>query len=230
MTLLSIVQDACTVVGLDTPSAVVGGSDQNAARMFSLCNREGRELARRFDWQMLQVDHTFAAVATENQGTLPTDFDHFIDDTFWNRSERRPVLGPVSPEEWQALEATSVPAVSDVFRIITNTIRIKPTPRVGDTYAYTYITKNWCQSSGGAGQTAFATDLDTALLSEEVITLGLVWRFLQSVGMEYGEARATYERAVAREMARDGGRTAVRFGDPRPFRPGLMVPEGDWAI
>ncbi len=230
MTLLTIVQDACDIIGLERPTAVVGGSDQNVARMFSLANREGNELARRFDWQKLTDEHRFTvSTSDENQGSLPVNFDRFIDDTFWNLSQSRPVTGPVSQEDWQALTATTGAGASDMWSVSQDTIRIKPAPTVGDLYSVLFISKYW--AIGDAGQAdRFLTDEDTPRLSEEVVTLGVIWRFLQTTGMDYGEARQTYERALAREMARDGGRTRLHFGDTAMSGSGLTVPDSNWNL
>lgn len=229
-TLLSIIQDACDVIGLARPASVVGGSDQNVRTMLGIANREGRELAQRFDWQVLQTTHTFLSVATEEQSAIPSDFDRFMDESFWNRSQNRPVLGPISAEEWEALSATSVPAVTDIFRRYGNLIFIKPAPTAGETYAYGYVSKNWVYADDGTLKSAFTLDTDIPLLSDELITLGVIWRFARSRGLDYSEDRQTYERAVSRMFARDGGRRTMEFGVGREFRPGLLVPEGDWSL
>jgi len=230
MTLLSIIQDACDVIGLDRPAAVVGGTDQNARTMLAVANREGRELYKRYPWQKLLNENAFQIVTEdENQGELPVNFDRFVDESFWNITRRRQVYGPISQMEWQALTATTAPAVVDVWRIYQNAIYIKPTPTLGDRYSFLFVSKYW--AFGGVGiSDKFQSDEDETYLNEELITLGVIWRFLQSRGLEYGEARQTYETAVSREMARDGGRMRMQTGLATPWRPGIGVPEGDWNI
>lgn len=231
MSLLTLCQAACDIVGLPRPTTIVGETSQTTRALLSLAQVEGRELARRHPWQALQVDHTFASVAQEAQtGAIPTDFDRFVDETFWNRSRRRPVHGPQTAEEWQTLKATATPAVTDVWRQRGDTILILPEPAAGQTYAFTYISKNWCQSESGTAQPAWAGDTDTAKLDEQLHTLGLAWRYLQARGMDYAEAMATYEREVARAIAKDGGRRRLSFGGSEEWRPRVGVQEGYWNL
>lgn len=229
-TLLSMIQDACDVIGLARPASVVGGSDQNVRTMLGIANREGRELAKRFDWQVLQATHTFLSVAAEEQDAIPADFARFIDESFWNRSQNRPVLGPTSPEEWEELSATSAPAVTDYWRRYGNLIFIKGTPTAGETYAYGYVSKNWVYADDGTLKSSFTLDTDIPLLDDELITLGVIWRFARSRGLDYSEDRQTYERAVSRAMASDGGRRTLNFSGEGGTPPGMRIPEGNWSL
>jgi hypothetical protein len=57
-------------------------------------------------------------------------------------------------------------------------VLIAPTATAGDTYAFEYVSLNWCQSAAAAEQAAWAADTDTGILSEELMTDGIVWRYL----------------------------------------------------
>jgi len=231
MSLLTIVQDAAARVALTQPAAVASSATTIDIQFRQLAQQEGDELSRRFSWQALQVDYTFTSVASETQtGVMPSDFDRFVDDTFWNRSRRRPVLGPHSPQSWQTLKATAIPAVTDVFRLVGDSLLILPAPAAGQTYAFTYITNKWCQSSGGTTQAAWNADTDTARIPERLLTLGVVWRFLASRGFDATLSKAVYDEQVALAIGRDGGRRSYNFGADYEWRPRIGVPEGDWTI
>lgn len=57
------------------------------------------------------------------------------------------------------------------------------------------------------GQTLadWAADTDTALLDEDLIELGVIWRLQQRLGLAYAEEKDEYEREVDKAIARDGG-------------------------
>jgi len=199
-----------------------------------VAQEEGKSLMRKHPWQVLTTEKTFTSTAAAAQtGAIPTDFDRFVDESFFNRTQRRAVYGPISPQDWQQVQATVTNAiVPEYYRQRGNSILITPTPNGTDTYAYEYISRNWCESSGGTDQAAWASDTDTGILDEELMTLGVEWRFLKAKGFDYAEAFRSYDLAVADKFGRDGGKRRLNFGrrsNPRAAR-FPIVPEGSWSL
>jgi hypothetical protein len=206
MSLITIIQNAADRLSLPRPSAVVLSTDQTVVQLLGLAQQEGKELARAGAWQALTSEKTFITVAQAIQtGALPADFDWIVPDTAFNRTLRRRIAGPLTAEQWQLTLATLVTLVNPAFRIRGGDILITPTPAAGHTVAYEYVAKNWCQSSGGTAQAAWAADSDSAKIDEELHTLGIVWRFKKSKGFDYAEDFATYQIQVKQALNRDGG-------------------------
>jgi hypothetical protein len=209
MSLLQIVKDACDELSLPRPTVVIAATDPQVRQLLRLANVEGRSLAKRHNWQVLTSEHTFTTTATEVQLTasaLASDFAWIIPETIWNRSTRRMVYGPLSTQEWQQIKGTAISSVDPAFRIRNNTILMTPAPTTGHTIAYEYVSKNWCQSSGGTAQAAWAADTDTGRLDEYLMTLGVVWRFRKAKKLNFSDELATYEREVTDAIIRDGSR------------------------
>lgn len=228
MSLLSIVQEAAIIVRQETPSAVISSSVEAVKLLKRLADVEGRELSRRHNWQALTSEHSFSTVAASAQtSSVPTDFGWIIPDTMFNRTTNRKVFGPLSSQEWQEIQSSLVTRVDPAFRIRGGTILITPTPSAGESIYYEYISKNWCQSSGGSPQATWAADDDTGVLDEYLIMLGVVWRFKQTSGLDYSEEFQSYERAVADAIQRDGSRRVLSSGvasrERIPYPP--QVPE-----
>jgi hypothetical protein len=74
-----------------------------------------------------------------------------------------------------------------------------------DTIVYEYISKNWCASAGGTGQSSWTLDSDTYYWDDDLLTLGIKWRFLRAKGLDYGEEFMSYRAAVETVQARTGG-------------------------
>lgn len=209
MTLRTIVQDASRRLGLQRPSTVVGSTDENAITLLALAQQEGKALARRHDWQVLQTEHTFSTANGTSSYALPDAFDRILKDTVFNRTRRRRMLGDLTPEQWQQTQASLVTRVNPAFRIRGARFLISPTPSAIETVAYEYVSKNWCQSSSLTAQSEWAADTDTGLLDEELTTLGLVWRFRAGKGLDYAEDMQNYELEVGNAILRDGARTRI---------------------
>lgn len=233
MSLLTLIQNAADRVKLSRPSSVVSSTDPNARRLLALAQQEGVELAKRHAWQKITKEQTFTSTAAAAQtGAIPSDFDRIIDGTFFNRTAKRHLEGPLNSQEWQFAQAVTATTIIEAFRFRGNSILITPTPTgTSTTYAFEYVSTQWCESSGGTDQSAWAADTDTGILSEELMTLGVVWRWLKSNGSTYDEAFRTYEMQVAQAIARDGGKPTLNAGKMHSNKPrGIFVPDGNWSL
>lgn len=234
MSLLTIVQQAAGRIGVSVPTAVVGNSEAAIVQLLALANEEGEELSTgasvglSYDWQILQTETSFTAVATESQGAITTiapGYKYIINGTIFNRTLRRPVPGPLPPQSWQMLKAANVVGPYPQWRIRGGNLILIPTPTSGDSIYFEYQSKNWCQSASNVGQSAWALDTDTGLLDEQLMTSGLIWRWKKANNLEYAEDYRSYQTRVTNAIARDGGKTTINIGD-QEFVPGvLIVPE-----
>lgn len=234
MTVATIVTDATERISVALGGTTVfSNSGETAKQMRALANQEGMELMRRGSWEQLTTEKTFNALAQESQtGAIPADFDHMLNETFYNRTRKRQVVGPLSPTEWQAQKSILATVLYDSYRIRGSAILMIPVPTLNDIYAYEYISKNWCASSVGVPKARFSADTDVALLDEELITLGVIWRFLRAKGFDYAEAFRTYELQVSQALARSGSKRTINFAQRtdygRPRYPGVQ--DGNWNL
>jgi hypothetical protein len=236
VSLLTLIQDAADTLGVVRPTSVIGSADQQVRQLLALANREGKELARRYPWQKIVKEKTFTATATEEQSSvIPSDFDRFLPDTFYNRTTDRKVEGPLNAQEWQDYKASATNVLFDAFRVRGDALLMAPTPTASDSYAFEYVSKWWCTTSGGTTPTlaAWNADSDEGILPEELMTLGVVWRFLRAKGLDYAEAFRTYEMSLMQHQAWDGSKRIVRLGRGgypmnKPRTP--TVPDGSWSL
>lgn len=234
MSLLTIVKAVCKRVGVTAPVNAYSSTDDNIVRMIALADEEGRELANEYSWQRLTTEATHTTVATESQGAITTvagtAFSWIKNDTMFNRTSNRPVY-PVDDTSWQRMKASGITGPYSMFRIRGNNLLAYPTPTAGHTWAFEWVSKNWCESSAGTGQDAWASDSDVARLDEELITMGVVWRFKQSQGFEYGEDFNKYQRRLQSALARDGAKPRISMGGRgQQFLNNTNVAEGSWTL
>lgn len=233
MSLLTIIQSAADRIGIVRPSAGIGSSDQQIRSLVALAQQEGRDLAARFNWQALTRETTFTATATAAQsGALPTGYDRIIRNGMWNRTRDNCVHGPMTAQDWQAIQATIAPSIVEGFRIRGDSLLITPTPTAGDSYAFEYVSQYWAGTAASTTPTLdeFSADTDIAYLREELLVLGVIWRFQKARGLDYGESMQTYEIAVKRAMDRDGGTVAIMMGGgDAEWPPKARVPETGWT-
>lgn len=234
MSLLSIAQAVSLRVISQRPTAGVSSADPKIQQIIELISNEGQELNSRHSWQAQTSESTFTTVATESQGSILTlagaDFNFIVNETMWNRSQRRPVFGPKSPAEWQQLKAQFMQGPWLQYRLRGNQLLFLPVPPVGHNVYFEWCTKNWCtDSTGVTGKTSMTQDTDIAKLDERIITLGGIWRFKKENHLEYAEDFNAYEAAVADAISRDGSKPRLNLaGAQTDIFPAIVVPAGNW--
>lgn len=238
MTLLSIVQSAAGKIRIPQPSTVIGNTEENVVLLLEVADIEGKELAKRHTWERTTKEATYTSVAAESQGALSSlgsggadysDFDRIIPGTFWNRTANWRITGPLSPAEWQAKKSSSVAGPYNDYRLQGGNLYLYPAPTAGQTHAFEYVSKNWCESSGGTEQSAWAADTDVGLLDEHLMTLGVIWRFKEAQGFAFENDYLVYENSVTQAISRDGGKRVLNLSKRPQFRAGINVPDGNWS-
>jgi hypothetical protein len=211
-TLLSHVQTVCQELGFALPTGVIAATDAQTLQMLALANREGKEasvlVTKNGCWQALRKSFTITLIASTPNYALPADLNFAMVKTAWDVNFKWQLLGPLSPQEWDVL----VYGISPVgprrrYRIINGQFSVNPTPSAADAgnqLAFEYVTNKWCQSNAAVGQTAFAADTDTYLLDDDMMQLGIKWRFLRAKGLDYMEEKEAWERQRDLAISGDG--------------------------
>lgn len=234
MTLLTLIQNASDTIGLNRPSVVVSSTDGNVRTLLAFANTEGRELLERFSWPQTQAETTHTTLGAELQGVMATiapGFAYILNQTFWDRTLTQPVTGPLSPTEWQALKARTAVGPYSSYRLRAGDLYAYPAPAAGSTWVFEYQTKYFCESSGGTDQDSWLADDDVGILDENLMMLGVVWRYKKKNGLDYSEDFRIYEQKLANETARVGGKRALNMAAGGPIGAmGVYVPEGSWGV
>lgn len=231
MTLLSISQSVLKETKASSvPASIIGNTEDAAKQILEVMTVTMTELSRSYDWQELQKEHTFSSVASTQGYNLPSDFDRFINATFWNSSEMWAVQGPMTPEEWRILKNSSISGAApfEYFRIRDGQTILFPIPTGADNYIYEYITNKIIESSGGTGQTEWLADTDVPVIDSYIVRLDATWRWLMKNGRPYSEEQKVANAAIAERIKANGARRTVKHTNPnfnvKVGYPQLIVP------
>jgi len=174
-------------------------------------------------------------VATEVQpGIFPSDFHRMSPETLWDRTNNIFISGQMSPTEYQSRRNSPLSSgYAGPMRWFTrrdDALLLWPAPPAGLTVSFEYQSIAFCRSSSNVDQIAWAADTDLSNLPDELVTLGLIARFLEADGQPWQSAKAEFEKRLTREMRAD--RNAPRilmvsdiFGGSRRFS-GAPGPDG----
>lgn len=237
LTVLEICREAVEEVGVDPPSSFIGDF---GAQLLALANSTGRDLIIRADhsggWQALRGEYTFPTLAQETQvANITTTFPNlrkFIDNTMWDRSEQRRIIGPVSAQAWQRMKSGLVSPATNVWMLRGNAILFASIPAAGNNIFFEGVDDRFASNSTATTfRNKFSAESDVPRINDYMFVLGVRWRFLQKKGMEYGEAFRQYEDYVSSCLSND------RPAEPISVNPYMrsegfetQVPEGSWNL
>lgn len=234
MTLLTICQDAANLIGITAPDAVTSSTDTSTIQLEACANQEGRSQVQKYSWEVLIQEGSHTTIAAESQGamtTIATDFGRFSNQTLWNRTTDRRYYGPITAAKWQQILAVVSGGITNYFRIRGGNLLMHPTPTAGESVKFEYVSKNWVDTSGGTSANAdkFSGDSQTTVLEEELVVLGVVWRFLKLKGLPYDQQFVDYQNSMAEYSNHDGASPILRMAGPSRVILALNEPEGNYG-
>lgn len=220
--------DVVTLTGNTTSgSAIVTGLSSTAGLTALTYGCSGTGIAQNATIASIdsgtQVTLSRAATATGTGVTLtfgqmgyalPSDFEYFVQRSFWDSSQKWEILGPIAAQEKQVLKwGVSASGPRRKFYVRNNKLWLEPMPTTdNETIAYDYYSNAWCESSGGTAQMVWTADTDVYKLDEDCFIQGLKWRFLRAKGLDYAQEQIDYQNSCQMAMSRDGGARDLPIG------------------
>ena len=161
----------------------------------------------------------------------PVDFSRFINQTWWDRTNRWALMGPDSPQvdQWHRSGIVTIGPRRHFRQIgfnvtmadfnndfnndfnsqaVVRNYRIWPAPGATDTpldLVYEYISANAILNINGGFQSHFTTDSDIPILDSNMIILDTKWRLWQIKGFDYLPLQMEARDYQDRCYANDGG-------------------------
>lgn len=188
MSLLSMCAEAAIHLSQPSINSVIGAPGRFEQELKTLAEETGEELLRRHDWGALVSTTTYALTPA----TLPGDFERVTMGSPV-RIGTTPIRGALSDAEMnlkRAAASTSPPR----YMIRKPTLEVAPVP--SSTVTLEYIANTWIVSASGARRSTFQDDTDTALIPEDLIVLGIKWRWRRLKGRPFDDEIAEYEAAL----------------------------------
>ena len=235
MTLLSVVQGVCPVVGVAVPTSVFSNISTNRTmqEMLALANEMAQRIAYDTrEWTLLRKVVTFTGDGMTSAFDLPDNYKRILlTANMWRSTNRMtPMRFVPDTDEWLMRRARQIYDAYGEWTMYGGKVNIFPVMGIGITSYIAYLDKNCIGLNGGGVGTEFMDDNDTFLVDERVLKLGMIWQWKAQKGSSYAEDMGTYEDALQSVMGRDSpapiligrrpwsvaARTAYPFPVPNP--------------
>lgn len=229
----AIITNIPDTTGLDTNYAVSGEGQPQAQRIVEVLSATSVRMSMESTATEAGTTLTFARDTYD----LPDDFDRYIGQTWWDRTNHWRLIGPDSPQMDQYLRSgifATGPRVR--WRQVGRkpaAWRIWPPPTAQstpDALVWEYVSSNWVEKADGTFANKMTADTDVPLLDPQLVILGAKWRFWQIKGFSYGAFQQEYIDYLNMLVSRDGGNPDL-FLNRRtgPFLIGTQnVQDGFW--
>jgi hypothetical protein len=243
-----VVRQAMVEMGLPAPIEAVSSQDLMVQQMIALFNSAGNEMVLGYPWEQLDKEFLFTTVEGQTEYDLPTDWDYFLFQTQWDRTNHWPLLGPKTAQEWQWLKGgllSSGPRIR--YRVRNHKFEIFPTPSAQNTpstdntgvfapwtIAMEYISKWWLASA-----TQENTYYDTAQADTDILLLD-PWIMVKFLKLKYWEAKGLDTTAYSNDFLKTwemrigknkGGPTLTLAPRARTMLIGINnIPDGSWNV
>jgi hypothetical protein len=237
MTLLQTIQEFCDRRSLSRPSIVMASTDDTIRQLRSLANEVITDITNRGEsWARLQKQATFTSVAAELQGQIatiaPYGFKYLILESIYDRTERRPLFGPRQAPRWQESEALPVTGPLYTYRIWQGGLYVQPALPAGHEIAFEYASDMAILAVDGVTwKKRFSADTDSFMLDEDLLLLGLNWKWRREQGLSYSQEKLDYEVLLAQAIGNEPTKGPINLaGGTADVKPGIFVPSGNWPV
>jgi hypothetical protein len=214
MNLLNICQSILKETkSANIPASIVNNAEDSATQIFEAVKVSTTELIRNYQWQELIKENNFNAVINQDSYDLPSDFDRFIDDTFWNVTNGFKTNGPLTVSDWANLKNYMVNQtnVVEYFTIRNNKIYFLVAPISNSNYSYNYISNKGIKDATGVFKKDWTLDTDTIAIDPYILRLDATWRFLDMQGRAYAEKQRSANLAISERVKSNGSRTVISY-------------------
>jgi hypothetical protein len=196
------------------------GADASFTQLTYLLNIAGEELTQAYPWEAMVRSHQILTLNTDTGDyPLPADFLYMINQTGWEHTNRVPLFGALSPQDWTYLKGRKLSdtTIYASFRLKQNLFAIFPQPPPnGLDINFEYQSKNWVMKA----QYSTTTFTDEATVSSDVVMYDktlisryLKVKYLEVKGLDSTKARDDFAQQFAFVTGKDKSAEVLSAGN-----------------
>jgi len=229
-------------VGIAPVTDPYASTDPFFIQLRYLLNTAGEELMQAYPWELLTRAHQIVTQAGDTgEYDMPDDFGYILNQTEWDKSNERPIGGPLSPQEWTYLQGANIASntLYASFRISQGKFNVFPTnPPAGLDLNFEYISTKWVRDGTSTPQApTYRADVsiasDVPLFDKTLITRALKVKYLEAGGFDTTKAQGDFNQIFAFLTGTDKGApilSAGRRGRRFPYVNGYNVPDTGFGL
>lgn len=228
-----IIDTALAELGLESGTVGSATPNQNVTQCVALLQSLGRDAISVHDWQFLMSTASYTGDGVQSSFDMPADFSRQVNQTQWALNNKRPMIGPLSPQQWGWTQYGIVSVgVYFRYRILSNEFTIFPVPGAGEQFAFYYIVKNWLLDVSGTPKDVISSGTDVVVFDDRLMIAGLKLRFWAVKGYDTSQLATEYNFVLQTQMGQDQGAPVLQLSGSDGFHyiDETNIPDGSWSV
>lgn len=181
----TIINRTAAELGLTPVADPFTSTDSAFLQLCSLLTSAGQEMLVLHEWQKFNKTHSLTTGTPPDDDAdghydLPDDFGYMIDQTGWEPTNRLPLGGPLTPQDWTYLVNTNLGSTTIYvsFRQNAGQFWILPNdpPPTGIEITFEYVSRNWVEDGAVPGTFKDSVESSADIVMYEPI---LIIKFLK---------------------------------------------------
>lgn len=207
MTILTAIQRASVVIGIDVPTLVFASTEREHQELQALSIEMAARIAKEHDWNVLKVMQSMVGDDVTASFARPADYQRMLKEgQLWSSARKdKPLTHITDSDIWLSDQLSGIVPRNPQWTVIGTDLYVHPVIMTGETVSYFYIKKI----------TDFTADTDTFIIDERLLTLGMIWQWKANKGLQYAEDMANYEIALDALIKEDMGAGILSVGSSR---------------
>lgn len=204
----AVITDIGSTTGLSNQFAVTGIGARPFAQIITVNSATSVTMN-----MPAEASGTVTLTFSQVQYNLPSDWNREIPQTEWDRTNRWPLMGPQSAQDWQSFKSGIVYAgPRERFRILGNTYTVNPPPPNGLIFSMEYMSNAWVVGADGSAKSSFTADTDTTLFSDSLMIAGLKTKWKAAKGLDSTFELAEFQSLLEQEKGQDKSAPTLSLG------------------
>jgi hypothetical protein len=220
VSLSSICKSVLAETGWTVLSTIASNSDGTAVQIKELAITELENLSQQYDWPQLEVAYSFDTVVGQLNYVMPDDFNKMVTDSVFNASQYYSIRGSIEIQEWQYRRNGMYASLDRqhyrlTFNGVNFVLELAAPPTQVETLLLEYQTTEYARAANGTSKPVYELDDDVSKVPENLIKLGLKWRFRMAKGMDYSAALSEYNNTLKQRFANVHNAASIPVGGRR---------------
>lgn len=216
MSVLSVAQSVCKVIGLEVPEGIVASTQREHVELAGVMQEMAQRIADAYDWQLFNRLETMTGDGTTEDFDLPSDYGRMTFETqVWSSSLLTPLDRITSRDKWLELDIRTYEFIINAWIIYGGQMHVKPALASAVTAKYWYQSNLLFAPASGSNKAEFTADDDTYRLNERLWKMATIYQWRNNKGQPYAEDMADYEELKERLVMQDKGARMLVLGTQR---------------
>jgi hypothetical protein len=222
MSLLTIMQEAMVLAGLDPPDTVIANTDPTVRQFKVLSKIVAEELVRDYEWPQLLARSTLTGDGTSTVYDLPLDFSRWVSGhVFYKSDNTGDIYRSVTTEQMNYIKQSNITPLYPVWTRFGDTLDFFPAVPLNEVIKAYYVSEYWAIDSALLNRSRdWAADDDYSVIQERLVTLGTVAKYMASRGFPSVSAFAEYTEAVRQAIGEHSGAENIDLSMPSEWSDG----------